>query len=147
MTTSLLYALSLAAGAGLVVQIGANSALRQGLGSPVSAGLASFVAGSLGIACFMVLARTEWPGRSQLLAAPAWAWLGTLLGAYYVIWTVIAGPHLGAATLLALVILGQLSCSLLIDHFGWLGFPLHPISAARIAGAALLFGGVLLIAR
>jgi len=147
MPTSLVYALSLAAGAVLIVQIGVNSALRQALGSPASAALASFVVGSCGIACFMLLARTAWPGRAQLLAAPAWAWLGGLLGAYYVIWTVIAGPRLGAATLLALVVLGQLSCSLLVDHFGWLGFPLHPLSVTRLAGAALLFGGVLLIAR
>src|SRR5215469_2730639 len=116
MPTSLVYALSLAAGAVLIVQIGVNSALRQALGSPASAAL-------------------------------AWTWLGGLLGAYYVIWTVIAGPRLGAATLLALVVLGQLSCSLLVDHFGWLGFPLHPLSVTRLAGAALLFGGVLLITR
>jgi len=147
MPTSLMYALSLAAGAVLIVQIGANATLRQALGSPVSATLASFLCGSLAIVCFMALARTSWPTRAQLLSAPAWAWLGGLLGAYYVLWTVIAGPRLGAATLLALVILGQLSCSLLVDHFGWLGFPLHPISGTRIAGAALLFGGVLLITR
>jgi transporter family-2 protein len=142
-----LYALSFAAGAALIVQIGVNMALRKALGSPVSATLASFVVGALAIACFMLLTRTAWPGRAQLLGAPAWAWLGGLLGAYYVIWTVVAGPRLGAATLLALVVLGQLSCSLLVDHFGWLGFPLHPISATRVAGAALLFGGVLLITR
>ena len=147
MPTSLMYALSLAAGAVLIVQIGANATLRQALGSPVSATLASFLCGSLAIVCFMALARTSWPTRAQLLSAPAWAWLGGLLGAYYVLWTVIAGPRLGAATLLALVVLGQLSCSLLVDHFGWLGFPLHPLSASRIAGAALLFGGVLLITR
>ena len=147
MPTSLVYALSLAAGAVLIAQIGVNAALRNALGSPASAALASFVVGSGGLACFMLLARTSWPGRAQLLAAPAWAWVGGLLGAYYVIWTVIAGPRLGAATLLSLVVLGQLSCALLVDHFGWLGFPLHPISVTRIAGAALLFGGVLLITR
>jgi bacterial/archaeal transporter family-2 protein len=147
MPTSLLYLLSFMAGAALIVQIGVNGALRRALGSPVSATLASFVVGSVAVACFMLIARTQWPGRAQLQAAPAWAWLGGLLGAYYVIWTVIAGPRLGAATLLALVILGQLVCSLLVDHFGWLGFPLHPLSATRVAGAALLFGGVLLITR
>ena len=147
MPASLLYALSFLAGAALIVQIGVNATLRRGLGSPPVAALASFVVGSLGLVFFILLTRTAWPDRAQLAAAPAWAWLGGLLGAFYVVWTVVAGPKLGAATLLALVVLGQLVCSLAVDNFGWLGFPLHPVSATRIAGAALLFGGVLLITR
>jgi len=64
-----------------------------------------------------------------------------------VISTVVVGPRLGAATLLALVVLGQLATALMVDHFGWLGFPQHPLSFVRLAGAALLFGGVVLITR
>ena len=85
--------------------------------------------------------------RAQLAAVPAWAWLGGVLGAFYVASSVIVGPRLGAATLLALVVLGQLGTSLLVDHFGWLGFPHHPLTVVRVLGAALLFGGVLLITR
>ena len=70
-----------------------------------------------------------------------------VLGAFYVASSVIVGPRLGAATLLALVVLGQLGTSLLVDHFGWLGFPHHPLTVVRVLGAALLFGGVLLITR
>ena len=68
-----------------------------------------------------------------------------MLGASYVVCTIIVGPKLGAAALLALVILGQLVTSLLVDHFGWLGFPQHPLTLMRLLGATLLFGGVLLI--
>jgi transporter family-2 protein len=57
------------------------------------------------------------------------------------------GPRLGAATLLALVVLGQLGTSLVVDHFGWLGFAHHPLTLMRLCGAVLLFGGVLLITR
>jgi transporter family-2 protein len=35
--------------------------------------------------------------------------------------------------------------SLLFDHFGVLGYPLHPISFGRIAGVALVCVGVWLI--
>ncbi len=142
-----LYALALAAGAVLIIQVGVNSALRSALGSPVVAAFASFLVGSLALACFLLLARTPWPVRAQLSAVPAWAWLGGLLGAFYVVTTIVVGPRLGAAALLALVVLGQLSASLLVDHFGWLGFPQHPLTAVRLAGAALLFSGVLLIVR
>ena len=76
-----------------------------------------------------------------------WAWLGGLLGAFYVAVATVVGPRIGAAALLALTVLGQLMASLLVDQFGWLGFPLQPLSATRIAGAVLLLGGVGLIVR
>jgi bacterial/archaeal transporter family-2 protein len=142
---SLYYLLGLGVGAGLVVQVGMNSTLRSLLGSPIVAALISFLVGSLALAVYAGLARTPLPLRAQLGAVPAWAWLGGVLGAFYVASSVIVGPRLGAATLLALVVLGQLGTSLLVDHYGWLGFPQHPLNLVRVLGAVLLFGGVLLI--
>jgi transporter family-2 protein len=144
---SLYYILGLGVGAGLVVQVGMNSTLRALLGSPIVAALISFLVGSLALAVYAGLTRTPLPLRAQLSAVPAWAWLGGVLGAFYVASSVVVGPRLGAATLLALVVLGQLGTSLLVDHFGWLGFPQHPLTVLRVLGAALLFGGVLLITR
>jgi transporter family-2 protein len=40
---------------------------------------------------------------------------------------------------------GQLLCSLAVDHFGVLGVPVHPASLIRLAGAAFLVMGVVLI--
>ena len=140
-----LYLLALSAGVVLIVQVGMNSALRDALGSPMMAALMSFGVGSAALLAFLLLVRTPWPGRAQLLAVPGWAWLGGVLGAFYVVSTIIAGPRLGAAALLALVVLGQLVTSLLVDHFGWLGFPQHPLTPLRLLGALLLFSGVLLV--
>jgi bacterial/archaeal transporter family-2 protein len=144
---SLLYLLGLGVGVGLVVQVGMNSTLRAHLGSPIVAALISFLVGSLALTAYLLLSRTALPLRAQLTAVPAWAWLGGVLGAFYVASSVVVGPRLGAATLLALVVLGQLVTSLVVDHFGWLGFPHHPLTPVRLAGAALLFCGVLLVTR
>jgi len=35
--------------------------------------------------------------------------------------------------------------SIVFDHFGVLGVPIHPVSVLRVAGAALLVSGVVLI--
>jgi bacterial/archaeal transporter family-2 protein len=140
----LLCALALTAGVLLIVQVGVNATLRSALGSPVTAALMSFVVGSVALALLLLLVR-PWPGRAQLLAAPWWAWLGGILGAFYVVSTIVVGPRLGAAALLALIVLGQLATSLIVDHFGWLGFPQHAVTPVRLLGAVLLFGGVLLI--
>jgi bacterial/archaeal transporter family-2 protein len=143
----LYYLLGLGVGAGLIVQIGMNSRLRALLGSPVTAALVSFVVGSLALALYLLAARTPLPARAQWAQVPLWAWFGGVLGAFYVASSVIVGPRLGAATLLALVVLGQLLTSLLVDHYGWLGFPQHPLTLTRFAGGALLFAGMLLITR
>jgi bacterial/archaeal transporter family-2 protein len=140
----LLCALAFAAGVVLVVQVGVNATLRTGLGSPVAAALVSFLVGSVALAALLVVTR-GWPVRGALAAGPAWAWAGGVLGAFYVVSTIVVGPRLGAAALLSLVILGQLLCSLLVDHYGWLGFPEHPLSLTRLIGAVLLFAGALLI--
>jgi transporter family-2 protein len=54
-------------------------------------------------------------------------------------------PRLGAARVLALIVVGQMLGSLTFDHFGLLGVPQHPASSARLAGAAFLLVGVILI--
>ncbi|HEY6484199.1 MAG TPA: DMT family transporter [Steroidobacteraceae bacterium] len=143
----MLYALAFAAGLVLTIQVGVNSTLRQAVGSPAMAALASFAVGLVGLLAFLLLTRASWPDRAALWSAPGWAWAGGLLGAFYVATTIIVGPRLGAASLLALCVLGQLLASLVVDHFGWIGFPQHSISLARLAGAALLFAGVVLIVR
>ena len=139
--------LAFIAGVVLTIQVGVNSTLRHSLGNPAMAALISFIVGLAGLALYLVLTRASLPSRAAIAAVPGWAWWGGLLGAFYVVTTVVVGPRLGAASLLALLVLGQLLASLIVDHFGWIGFPQHEITATRLAGAALLFGGVLLIVR
>jgi bacterial/archaeal transporter family-2 protein len=141
------YVMALVGGVLLTIQVGANSTLRQSLGGALAAALTSFVVGLVGLALLLVLSRQGWPGRDAWLQAPLWSWFGGLMGAYYVATAITVGPRLGAATLLALSVLGQLLTSMLVDNYGWIGFPQHPFTTTRLIGAVLLFGGVLLIAR
>lgn len=140
-----LYLLAFAAGVALIVQVGVNTTLRSALGAPVVAALVSFLIGSVALVIFLLLSRTAWPARAQWAGGPWWAWSGGILGAFYVVSTIMSGPRLGATALLALIVFGQLVTSLLVDHFGWLGFPQHPATGLRLLGALLLFGGMLLI--
>ena len=48
---------------------------------------------------------------------------------------------------MALVVTGQLLCSVLLDHFGWVGFEIHPAGWGRIIGCLLLVAGFALVAR
>ena len=142
-----LYLIMFIAGALLTVQVGLNSTLARALANLRFAVLTSFLVGSAGLLLYFALAGGGLPRRQDLAAVPAWAWFGGFLGAFYVAAATLVGPRIGAAALLACTILGQLVASLLVDQFGWLGFPTQPLSLTRVAGALLLLGGVGLIAR
>ena len=141
------WLLGLTAGFGLSLQIGMNSQLRRSLGSAYPAALISFLVGTVALTALMLVTRTPVPSRDTLASIPLWAWFGGLLGAFYVAISTIVAAELGASSLLALAIAGQLAMALVIDHFGWLGLPENPITMARMLGVALLGTGVWLIAR
>lgn len=143
----ILLLLALAAGVLLPVQAGVNAQLRTALGSPLAAALVSFLVGTAGLAGAAVAGRTPLPLRSAWDVTPWWQWTGGLLGAVYVLATIVLAPRLGAATLIAAVVAGQMMASLVLDQYGLVGFPTHPISAPRLLGAALVTVGVVLIQR
>ena len=68
-----------------------------------------------------------------------------LFGAVFVSCTIMLGPKLGAATMTAFMLLGQLAVSVILDHFALVGFPEHPASLLRLLGVAMLFGGAILV--
>jgi bacterial/archaeal transporter family-2 protein len=59
-----------------------------------------------------------------------------LLGAAYIAVTVVLAPRLGAAALIAALVAGQMMASLIVDHFGWVGFAQHAVTPLRLAGGA-----------
>jgi transporter family-2 protein len=143
--TSIYLIIALVGGLALTFQAGVNAQLGVRIGNPVRAAFISFAVGTVALLIFSVAQRSPWPQVQSLAAAPWWIWIGGLLGAFYVILTVVVAPELGAAVFFALVVGGQMLASLCADHFGWVGFPQHPISLGRIVGAALILAGVLLI--
>lgn len=136
--------LALLAGALLPVQAAINAALRQPLGHPIWASLASFVAGTAALALFALASRLPLPANG-FGGIETWKWTGGVLGAVFVTLAVVLTPRLGPATAFALIIAGQLLASVVMDHFGVLGVPQHALSAPRVAGAVLMLAGVWLM--
>ena len=94
-----------------------------------------------------MVSRPPLPDRSSLVRGPWWIWVGGLVGACYVASAASFASKLGAAPWLGLIVTGQVLASLLMDHFGLLGFPTHPLSTGRFLGVALLIAGVTLVVR
>ena len=134
-------------GAGLSVQVGLNAQVRHYLGDPALAALGNFLVGTVAILVYLVLMRASWPTTGLLRSVPPVNWAGGLFGAAYVAASALLAPRLGSAPMLALLIGGQLLMSLLLDHFGWIGFATHEMNLWRVVGAVLLVAGVVLIVR
>ena len=132
-----------AAGAMLPLQFGINAQLAEWIGSPLRAALVSFAVGTAALLVVALAAARAWPERAG--DAPWWVWIGGALGAFYVLGSIVAAPRLGAVTLVAVILAGQTLASLLVDHFGWVGFAEREITPGRIAGVALVGAGVALV--
>jgi bacterial/archaeal transporter family-2 protein len=134
-----------AAGAMLPFQAGINAELADWVHSPVRAAFVSFLVGTVVLLVISALVFKPLPAWTRLGDAPWWVWIGGGLGAFYVAGSIVSAPRLGAATLIALVVAGQSLASLVVDHFGWVGFEENPISAGRIGGMLLIAAGVVLV--
>jgi bacterial/archaeal transporter family-2 protein len=129
----------------LPVQVGINSELARFVNSPLLAALASFTVGTLCLFTSVVLLKVPFPVFGKFVTMPFWVWGGGCIGAGVVLGSIIAGPRIGALALVGLLLAGQLIASVLMDHFGWFGFPIQKMDGARILGILFLVGGYLLI--
>ena len=137
--------LAFAAGFCLPTQAGINTQLNLWSQSAILAAAISFAVGTLGLLVYALILKIPWPVIGTINQHPWWIWTGGLLGAFLVASTVVLAPRLGAASMIALIIAGQMTASLALDHFGWLGYQVQPISGLRILGGILLVSGVALI--
>ncbi len=143
-----LYAgLALLSGAALAVQVGINNGLKTQMGHPVPASITSFATGTLALIAYGLALRPAWPAASDVTRGPWWIWLGGAVGACYIVATVTFSPKLGAAGWLAVVVTGQILASVVLDHFGLIGFAVHRVSPWRVAGVAMLLAGAAVVLR
>lgn len=129
----------------LPVQVGVNAELAKYINSPILAALVSFLVGGMCLILGAVVFKAPLPTLSQVTSLPTWLWGGGMIGALVVLGSILAGPKIGALALVSLLLAGQLVASILIDHYGWLGFPVQKMNIQRLLGVMLLVGGFLLI--
>lgn len=132
------------AGCLVALQAPINAQLGRAVGSPLLASAISFAAGLLALAIInVVLVRDI---NDNWRDTPIWLFLaGGCLGAMFVAVMTILTPKLGAATMMALVVAGQLITGLVVDHYGWFGLAVKEVSLGRLTGAGFLIAGAILL--
>lgn len=146
MNWTLVYAL-LAAGAGccIALQATANTRFRHNLESPYYAAFFSICGTILFAIVFMLIMRPTTPSVAAIKGTQWWNWVGGPLGALIVLAGATLTRELGAAAFIALVVAGQVICSMVLDHFALMGLPESPITWQRVLGGTLVVLGVVCI--
>ena len=142
-----LYGFALLAGVANALQAGTNATLSKTLAQPFAAGIVVALVGAvtlLGLG--LVLGRFALPSLSDIRAVPPWAWLGGMIGALLILTQLFVAHRIGAAPYLGLLVTAGVVTSILLDHFGWIGFTQHPASLWRILGGLLMVVGIALVA-
>ena len=130
----------------IALQAPINAQLARGLGMPLAAAAASFVAGTVVLIALSLVAAQAQGISIAWRVPPLWMFLaGGCLGAAFVTCTIILTPKLGTAATMAFIVTGQLFAGMLLDHTGSFGLAVREISLGRVTGAVLLLAGALLI--
>ena len=139
--------LALIAGFTLPTQAGINAQLQTHWAKhPALASLVSVAVGTICLTVYCLFMRIPLPSLAGS-TTQWWHWVGGALGAVFVTAVTFLAPRLGAVTMVGLVIAGQMLASVILDHYGLLGFSQKPLNVMRIVGIMMLIGGVLLVRR
>jgi|ERR1017187_5020097 transporter family-2 protein len=133
------------------VQAGSNATLEKYLQNPILSALVSFGSGFavllLALAIYAATTKASMPSGQQIGAVPWWGWIGGTFGALYILAMVLTAEKVGSGIFVGLTITASILASLVIDHYGLLGFQRHTAGPGRLIGGALMVAGMLLIGK
>ena len=143
----LLYLFVVAAGSFSAVQAGANAQLRKSLDQPLLAALCVYGSALIALLIMIPFTRLAGFGPGKAAVVPWWAWLGGLLSIVSTMAGLMLAEKMGSMFFTATTVTCSLVCSVLLDHFGWVGFTVHRVNPLRLVGCALLCAGLFLVSR
>ena len=139
------FFIALLIGCGGPVQAGINRTLAKTLGHPLLGAVTNTMVATLVILIVMITFRVPLPTLKAISSAPWYAWFGGFIGAFAVFGALNYAPKMGAAAYVSVTILGIVSASLVLDHFGSIGFQKNPITISKLFGAGLVICGMTII--
>ena len=143
----LLVIITIVIGCLMPVQASLNAELGRIIRHPYLGALVSFSVGTIALSIIVLVQGFPMEQIKKLPFSSPHLLIGGFLGALFVASSIFLIPKLGATTMIASFITGQLLASVLLDHYGLLGLQVQPISLQRLVGIILLFAGLLLVIR
>ena len=138
---------ALLAGLANPFQSGTNAELKTQLAQPLWATMWVYGTGLVGVLLVQLFARQPLPASAHVHAVPWWAWMGGLISILATFAGLMFAQQLGAGVFTGITITVSVVVSILLDHFGLIGFKHHTASPLRVAGGVLMVGGVWLVSK
>jgi transporter family-2 protein len=138
--------LAVAAGLAGSVQIAVMSRLGERIGVLQALGFAALLTAVLAFV-FLIVARRSVSGYAHAMHQPWWVLSGGVLSLLIVFTITYAGPRIGVAATVGILIAGQLVMGAAIDRFGLFGSQRIGLHWPRLLGIALLAVGAALSLR
>ena len=141
------YLFVIVAGAASTALSGSNATMAKMVGQPIVAGLVIQLITIVGLLAVGRYQGMRWPEPDWWGQLPWWAWLGGFGGATILLSQLYVAQQVGAAPYLAITVTAGVVVSIAMDHWGLVGFEQVRAQGGRLAGGALMIGGVILVAR
>lgn len=142
------YAFAILAGIASAIEPGQNAQVSESLKRPLLAGAISLAISILTLlVVLVVVGKPGLPTLESLAQVPWWAWFGGVFSAALTFMQLYVSKRIGAAPFLGLIVTAGVVTSIMLDHFGLVGFKEHAANAGRLAGGALMIAGVGLVAK
>lgn len=139
--------LAFVVGLAITVQAGVNANLRQAMANPILAAIISFGSGFVALVLMFLATGGSIPPVETIKQISWWKWTGGVMGAIYMITVIVSVQKIGTANMVSLSVAGQLLAALILDHYGLMGFSIHPANTWRMLGVGLIIAGVLLVVK
>lgn len=145
--TALYVAIAIFTGALGAIHVPINGALGARIQSTAVATFTFYGVAFLIIAAITLLS-SERHALRQLGEVPLWLYLVPgIISVVVVASGTFLMPRLGAVNVFVITVFAQTLVRVVISHFGWLASPVDPINAPKLAGAAMVAVGAVLVVR
>ena len=122
-----------------------TSNLAQKIQHPYGAAFINFFGGALLFSFAIAFSPVVLPSYKKVATIPWYLFTGGIIGSAFIFGALFALPKIGASSFFGQVVIGQLLMTIIVDHYGVFGVPVHRIDTLRVLGVLLLISGALLI--
>lgn len=127
------------------MQVAVNGYLGKVVESPIKSAIVSFMTGILLLIVICVVlalvGKLKGPTAPSDTRVPLWSWFGGILGACFVLVTVILSPRIGTGTTIICVLMGATLGGVIVDHWELFGMRRQPINLKKAIGIVLMIAG------
>lgn len=128
------------------IQSGSNTTLNKALATPLWSAACVFLV-ALGTTVTAALVSGQRFPAGAVGQVPWWGWIGGVFGSLYILSMMMVADKVGAAIFMAVTVTMAIITSLVMDHFGLMGFEVHRAGLGRIMGGLAIIAGLGLIAK